>query len=50
MLEGLAQLFGMVLGLGALAAAGALGVCAAGWIVYRRDGGRMGLWRYLRGI
>ena len=37
-------------GIGGYAAVGGLGIVFAAWVWYRRDGGRLGFWAFLRGI
>lgn len=37
-------------GFGGLAVFGGLGIVFAAWAWYRRDGGRLGFWEFLRGI
>lgn len=50
MLQGFGQLIGTMAMIGGLCAAGAGFVCLFSWLVYRRDGGRAGLLRYMRDL
>ena len=36
--------------IGGMAAVGIVGLAAAAWAWYRMDGGKMGFWKFLRGI
>ena len=50
MIEAAWTAFYWIIAFGALCTVGCLGLVWIAWISYRADGGKLGFWRFLRGI